>query len=161
MRLWMVLLVVACASIAFADPKPAPAPPAPDLVFTWEEGEMSMDMSIWSTTVTVTGTKLHYKRSYSGRNSGMPNTKPAELDATVKDPKKVTAALAALDKIKVKPAKKLTREQQMRMRSGCIRRGKAERCASASGTDPDPDELKAIAAVRDALLDGVKLPDSL
>lgn len=153
----IIVLVVACGSIVFADPKPAPAPPAPDLVFTWREGEVSKDMSIWSTTITVTGTKLHYARSYAGRDSGMPGTKPVELDATVKDPKKVAEALAALDKLKAKPAKP-TAQQQMHMRSGCIRRGKAERCASASGTDPDPDELKAIAAVRDALLDGVKIP---
>ena len=53
----LLALTVAGGFVAptFADPKPAPAPPAPDLVFTWEEGEMSMDMSIWSTTVTVTG----------------------------------------------------------------------------------------------------------
>jgi hypothetical protein len=162
MRLsWMVLMLVACGSIAFADPKPAPAPSAPDLVFTWSEGEMSMDMSIWTTTIMVTGTKLHYTRSYAGRDGGMPGTKPVDLDATVKDPKKVAAALTELDKVKVKKAKPLTREQQMQMRTGCIRRGKGERCASASGTDPDPDELKAIVAVRDALLDGVKLPDAL
>ena len=40
-------------------------------------------------------------------------------------------------------------------------RGKAQRCARAEGTDPDPADLKAIAAIRDALLDGVKLPAGL
>jgi hypothetical protein len=157
----IVVMLVACGSIAFADSKPAPAPPAPDLVFTWSEGEMSMDMSMWTTTIMVTGTKLHYTRSYAGRNGGMPDTNPVDLDAIVKDPKKVAAALTALDKVKVKKTKPATREQQMQMRTGCIRRGKAERCAWASGTDPDPAELQAIVAVRDALLDDVKLPDAL
>ena len=150
MRFSVVVLLLAC-SVAVADPKA----PDPDLVVTWKEGEMSRDMSIWTTTIAVTGTKLRYKREYAGRNSGWPGTKSVELDAPVKDPKKVGSALAALDKIKVKPAKKPELEQ-MRLRSGCVRRGKAERCASASGT-----ELKAIAAVRDALLDGVKIPTSL
>jgi hypothetical protein len=150
MRSWIVVFVLAW-SAAIADPKP------PDLIFTWTEGEMSKDMSIWTTTITVTGDRLHYARKYSGRNSGFPGTKGTELDATVKDPKKVAAALAALDKLKAKPAKKLPPER-MNMREGCVRRGKAERCATASGSEPDSDELKAIIAVREALLDGVKLP---
>jgi hypothetical protein len=157
MRLsWLILTLLALRAVAFADPKPAPTPPAPDLVFTWAEGEMSRDMSIWSTTIFVTGTKLHYTRSYAGRNPDPDG--PVQLDATVKDPKKVAAALAALDKLKVKKQQALTQEQQMHMRTACIRRGKAERCAWASGKDPDPAELTAIAAVRDALLDGVKVP---
>lgn len=152
------LVVFASVSLAHADAKPAPDPASPDLVFTWEEGEMSRDMSIWRTTITVSGRKLHYERKYSGR---LPMGEPVLLDATVKDPKKVAAALAALDKIKVKKQKPLDESEEMRMRSGCIRRGKSERCAAASGTNPDPPELKAIVAVRDALLDGVKLPDRL
>jgi len=155
-RTWLIAALVAAGSVSIADAKPAPA--APDLVFTWEEGEMSMDMSIWTTSITVTGTTLHYKRSYSGRDDGMPGTKPVAVDALVKEPKTVAAALAALDKIKVTKVKPLTRGQQMQMRTGCIQRGRAERCASASGSDPDSAELKAITAVRDALLDGVKLP---
>src|SRR5688572_29040344 len=97
----VVVLLLAC-SVTAADPKV----PDPDLVLTWKEGEMSKDMSIWTTTIAVMGTKLRYKREYAGRNSGRPGTKSVELDATVKDPKKVGAALAALDKTKVKPAKK-------------------------------------------------------
>jgi hypothetical protein len=159
MRCFWMVTILAGTPIAFADPKPAPEPPAPDLVFRWQEGEMSLDMSIWTTEIAVTGTKLHYARSYAGRME-MPES-PVKVDATVKDPKKVAAALAALDKIKVKKAKNLTREQQMQMRSGCIRRGKLERCATASGTDADSDEMKAILGVRDALLDGVKLPNQI
>ena len=156
MRLSSIAILVVSSSTAFADPKPAP-PPAADLVFTWKEGEMSRDMSIWTTTITVTGTKLHYQSTYVGRYGGMPNSKPVDVQGTVKDPKKLAAALAALDKIKVKPAKKAPFEEEQQIRNGCIRRGKAERCATATGTDPLSDELKAIAAVRDVLLDGVKL----
>lgn len=150
-HLWLMLAVLV-GSTAFADPKP-------DLVFVWTEGEMSKDMSIWRTEIMVTGDRLHYTHSYSGRNPL--SAPPVNVDAAVKDPKKVAAALTALDKIKVKKAKPLTVEQQMDMRTGCIRRGKMERCASASGKEPDPTELKAILAVRDALLDGVTLPPSL
>ncbi|MEO8701450.1 MAG: hypothetical protein ABI867_15495 [Kofleriaceae bacterium] len=152
-----VIVLLASVSIARADSK-APAPPAPDLVVTWQEGERSKDMSIWTTTIEVTGTKLHVARTYAGRNGGRPGTKPVEVEGTVKDPRKLAAALAALDKIKVRPPKQLTDPQQMRLREGCITRGKATRCASAMGSEPDPEELKAIAAVRDALLDGVQLP---
>lgn len=156
MRFSWIAILVACSSIALADPKPAPVP-APDLVFTWKEGELSRDMSIWTTTITVTGSKLHYQMSYVGRNGGMPNSKPLEVDGAVKNPKKLAAAIVALDKIKVKPAKKEVDPTRYQYRSGCIQRGKAERCASASGRDPDPDDLKAIAAIRDELLTGVNL----
>lgn len=156
MRLsWLVIALLGANAVA--DPKPSAAP-APDLVFTWTSGEMSKDMSIETTTITVTGTKLHYARTYTGRRSGRPGTKPVEVDATVNDPKKVAAALAALDKIKMKAPRPLNETEQMSMRRGCILRGKVERCSHASGTKPDPVDLKAIAAVRDALLDAVQVP---
>jgi hypothetical protein len=158
MRIFVLALVASLSSIAHADE----AGPKPELVFTWESGEMSRDMSIWRTRITVTGTKLHYERSYSGRNGGMPGTKPVQLDATVKDPKKVAAALAALDKLKVKPVKQADRgPDRFNLRSGCIERGTTSRCASVDGNHPDSDELKAIAAVRDALMTGVKVPGEL
>lgn len=149
----IALLLVLLAATAAADtPK---SPPAPDLVLRWTEGEMSRDMSIWRTTITVTGTKLHYSRAYSGR---MPMGKPVELDATVKDPKKVAAALEALDKIKVKPPAKSNGDSGVhQIKEACVMRGKNERCASVSPPSPDTDELKAMAAIRDAVLDGVKV----
>lgn len=156
-RIWFAPVLLA-ASVVHANPKAPAAPPAPDLVFRWEEGEMSRDMSIWRTEITVTGDKLHYERKYSGR---LPMGEPVTLDATVKDPKKVAAALAALDKIKVKKAKPLNETERMNMRSGCIRRKAKERCAEATGQNADPPDLKAIAAVRDALLEGVKVPGQL
>lgn len=150
------LAVVLASSTAFAD-APAPKPVEPDLVLQWETGESSRDMSITMTRITVTGTKLHYSQQHLGRSLGA-NPKPIELDATVKDPKKVAAALVALDKIKAKPVKQGGDPTRYNLRSGCLRRGKVERCASADGNEKDPDDLKAMAAVRDALLDGVKLP---
>ncbi len=158
--MWVALLLV--SSTVFADPRPAPKPiPKPitaDLVVTWEEGEQSKDSSMWSARIVVIGTKLLYAHAYSGRNSGRPGTKPVAVEATVKDPKKVAAALAALDKIKVTPPKQDTDPTKYKLRTGCVQRGKIERCATVSGEAKDTDELKAIAAVRDALLDGVKLP---
>jgi hypothetical protein len=154
----IVLLVLLLAGVATAEP-PKPAPP--DLVLTWTEGEVSRDSSIWRTTITVTGTKLHYSSSYSGRYGGMPNAKPVDTDATVNDPKRVAAALAALDKIRAKPDKQRVHSSVVMMRQGCVTRGKAQRCARAEGREPDPADLKAIAAIRDALLDGVKLPAGL
>lgn len=156
MRTWVALLLA--SSSAFADPKPPPKLIAPDLVVTWEEGEQSKDSSMTNTRIVVIGTKLRYARAYRGRNSGMPGTKPVALDATVKDPKKVAAALAALDKLKVTPVKKDSDPTKYNLRTGCVLRGKAERCATVFGEAKDTDELKAIAAVRDALLDGVKIP---
>lgn len=149
------LLVATLAAKAGAD---TPKPPAPDLVVTWTEGEMSRDMSIWQTTITVTGAKLHYARTYSGRDSGMPRTKPTTLDAKVRDPQRVAAALAALDKIKLKPDTKRTGNEVMLIREGCVIRGKTQRCAHNVPGAPDPAELTAIAAIRDALLIGVNVP---
>ncbi len=157
MRIWVAFVVLA-SSAAFADPKPAPKPVEPDLFLQWETGESSRDMSITMTRIVVTGTKLHYSQQYLGRGFGGSNPKPVELDATVKDPKKVAAALAALDKLKVKPVKQGGDGTRYNLRSGCVRRGKVERCASVDGNDKDSDEVKAIASVRDALLDGIKLP---
>jgi hypothetical protein len=150
-----LLFVLLLAGVANAE-----TPKQPDLVFTWTEGEMSRDMSIWRTTITVTGKKLHYARAYSGRFSGS-DTEPVAVDAIVKDPKRVAAALAALDKIKPKPDKKRDHGSVVIMREGCVTRGKTQRCARAEGRETDPADLKAIAAVRDALLDGVTLPAHL
>ena len=147
---WVVAVLLACS--------PAVADPAPDLVVTWKEGEQSRDSSMTTIRIAVTGSKLHYSRTYSGRNAGWPGTKPVDVDATVKDPKKVAAALAAFDKTKATPAKASSNPTQYRVRGGCVTRGKTERCVSVSGETPDPADLKAIAALRDALLDGVKLP---
>ena len=156
---WLVGLLA--SSTAFAD-APVPKPVEPYLFLQWETGEQSRDMSLTVTRIEVTGTKLHYSQQYLGRGF-LPNPKPVELDATVKDPKKVEAALVALDKIKikVKPLKQGGDPTRYNLRSGCIQRGKIERCASADGAEKDPDDLKAIAAVRDALLDGVKLPAAI
>jgi hypothetical protein len=70
---------------AHADPTP------PDLIFAWDEGEMSMDMSMEKTTLTVTGTAIHYDRKHSGRDAGIPDG-PKSKDAVVKDPKKLADA---------------------------------------------------------------------
>ncbi len=146
----LVVLLLLASALAAADTPP-------DLVVTYQEGEQSRDSSMWTTRITVTGTKLHYSRTYEGRESGRPGTKPVEIDADVKDPKKVAAALAAFDKTKATPAKQSKDPTKYRLRTGCVKR-KAERCVSVWGDVPDPDDLKAIAALRDALSEGVKLP---
>jgi hypothetical protein len=151
MRTLVALAIVILAGSARAEPKP------PDLTFAWSEGEHSKDSSVWTTTIAMTGTKLHYERTYSGRYSGMPNAKPATLDAEVKDPKQVAAAIAALDKL---PVRKTKQTESALFRTGCLTRGKVQRCETRYGNDDGPDttELKAMRAVMTALLDGVKVP---
>ena len=129
----------------------------PDLTLKWMEGEMSKDASIWTTKITVTGTSLHYSRRYSGRNDGMPGTKPTDVDGVVKDPAKLAAAIAAFDKAPVAPPPK-NPDSSGAYSSGCMARGKAERCATHRGTEPETEELKALAAIEAVLLEGVKLP---
>ena len=132
------------------------APPAPDISITWTEGEVSMDMSLWTTTITVTGTKVHYELTYDGRMSGTPMTKPKQGDTVVKDPKKLAAALAALDKIPVVPDKKgaTTQNYSGQDESGCITRGKVSRCTDHRGSSPETDEFKAFVAIKALLLEG-------
>ena len=141
MRLVALVLLLA-ATTAQADA------PSPDLVLSWREGEMSKDMSVWTTEITVTGTRLHYHRHYTGRD---PGTKPVDLDGAVKDPKKVAAAIAALDAL---PATKPPAQSDSNYAESCLHRGKTVRCAVRG----QEREMKALAAIRDALVDGIKLP---
>ncbi len=135
------------------------APPAPDISITWTEGEVSMDMSLWTTTITVTGNKVHYEMTYAGRMSGMAMTEPKKGDLVVKDPKKLAAALAALDTIKAVVAKPGagTENYSGLDESGCITRGKASRCTDHRGTDVETDEFKAFVAIKALLLEDAKL----
>lgn len=148
MRLIALLMFITVSS-ARADT------PAPDLTLTWDEGESSRDFSSWKTTITVTGTKLHYTSQYSGRNDGLPGTEPKDVNGVVKDPKKVATLLAALDN--VPPPKTKSKPAQGRYAGGCLTRGKATRCVGSNGGAPDTDEVKALREVMMALLDGVKL----
>lgn len=147
MRLFISLgFIAAVATAANA------GPPAPDLTMTWDEGEVSKDMSIWRTSISVTGTKVHYETTYSGR-MGMPATKPKKRDIVLKDPKKLAAALAALDKIPVvPPAKASTVPYSGQESSGCLTRGKVTRCTVHRGTERETDEYKAIVAVKTLLV---------
>lgn len=147
-----VAVLFAVASAARA------APPKPDISITWTEGEVSMDMSLWTTTIAVTGTKVHYERTYSGRMGGMPGSEPKKGDTVVKDPKKLAAALAALDKIPVVPvvADPNAEAYSGPEESGCITRGKAGRCVVHRGGS-ETDEYKAFVAIKAVLLEGAKL----
>ena len=151
MRSLLFGVLLAASTTASAD-----TPKSPNLVVTWAEGEMSRDMSIWRTTITVTGSKLHYSRQYSGRDHGMPHTQPVELDASVKDWKRVTDALEALDKIKLRST--AARDGSYHLREGCVIRDQVKRCASVRDDARTPADLDAIARVRDAVLYGVNLP---
>ena len=97
----LILATLAIATLALVTS--AHADPPPDLTLTWDSGEMSSDMSMWKTIISVTGTKVHYTSTYSGRNEGRPGTAPVKGDGVVKDPKRLAAALAALDKLKPSP----------------------------------------------------------
>ncbi|MEO6774758.1 MAG: hypothetical protein ABI467_17415 [Kofleriaceae bacterium] len=120
---------------------------------TWDEGEVSMDMSMWRTSISVTGTKVHYESTYSGRMKGMPGNAPLKTDMVLKDPKKLAAALAALDKIPVgKPAKRSSHPYSGQESSGCLTRGNVTRCTRHRGAEPETDEYKAVVAVK-ALLE--------
>jgi len=157
MALLLAAVVVTAGVARGDDPKSAPAP---DLQLVWTEGEISLDMSLTTTEITVTGTKLHYHRRYSGRNAGFPGTKPLDLDARIKDPRKLRDAIAALDKV---PVKKVAAAPDDRApysgpyAEGCVTRGKVVRCGVRREGDSESAELKAIAAIRDVLADGLKL----
>lgn len=142
--------------VAFLAASPAAADPAPDLVVTWKEGEQSRDSSMATQKLIVFGSKLRYVSTYEGRNASH-GPKAQDLEGVVKDPKKLAAALAKLDAIKMRSllGKGPT---HYRLRSGCVKRGRTERCAEVSGDTPDPADLQAVAAVRDALLEGVVKP---
>ena len=131
-------------------------PPAPDISMTWSAGEVSMDMSLWTTTITVTGSKVHYEMKYSGRMGGSPMTKPKKGDTVIKDPKKLAAALAALDKLPAVPATDDS-EYSGQDESGCITRGKATRCTDHHGGDPGTEEFKAFVAIKALLLENAKI----
>jgi hypothetical protein len=145
----VALLMFVAVSSAHADT------PTPDLTLTWDEGEASRDFSSWKRTITVTGTKLHYTSRYSGRDGGMPWTKPKDVDGVVKDPKKVATLLAAFDK--VPPPKTKSKPEQGRYAGGCLTRGTVKRCVGSTGDAPDTDEVKALSEVMQALLEGVKV----
>jgi hypothetical protein len=145
----VALLLLFAVSTARADT------PTLDLTLTWDEGESSSDFSSWKTTITVTGTKLHYSSRYSGRNTGMPGTEARDVNGVVKDPKKVATLLQAFDQ--VSPPKTKSTPQRGRYAGGCLTRGTVKRCVRSTGGAPDTDEVKALREVLGALLDGVKV----
>lgn len=99
--------------------------------------------------------------TYSGRDGGLPGTEPKSLDGVVKDPKKLADALAALDKIQIKPPPKQPSNQPYsgQESSGCLTRGKATRCTVHRGTDVETTEFKAMLVIKEQLLAGIKGAD--
>jgi hypothetical protein len=149
MRLLLgTILLTALAGVAAADT---------DCTVTWDAGEMSKDMSVWHTTLTVTGDKVHYESQYSGRNAGQPDTKPRKGDLTVKDSTKLAAALAALDAMPVtKPSP--SRSSAEHRETGCVKHGAKARCGSHIGKDALNADFKAVSDVRDAIVDSTMTP---
>jgi hypothetical protein len=146
-------------AVGLAGPGRAHAdPPAADVTVRWDSGEMSRDMSVWRTQITVTGKKVHAESTYSGRDGGMPSTRPKAGDGALKDPKRLAAALAAFDKTKDPPAVKF-RDTTAHRDSLCVARGKAERCAAHIDGDPETAAFKAAVEVKDAMIDGVTLAE--
>ncbi len=135
----------------------AAQPAGPDVMLTWDAGEMSKDMSVWHTAITVTGDKVHYEQTYSGRNAGQPDTKPKRGDTTVKDAAKLTAALAKLDAMpNTKPAP--SRNSAEHRETGCVKHGAKARCGSHIGKDAPNADFKAVTDVRDAIGDASLTP---
>jgi len=151
-RTFVLATALAIATLAYADPPP------PDLTLTWDAGEMSQDMSIWTTTITVRGTKVHYTSTYAGRDDGMPGTKPVTVDGVVKDPKRLAAALAALDKLQPGKAPE-PRQTTAHRDNACLRRSapKSERCVFHIVGDAETADFKAISEIKAALVDGLHL----
>lgn len=120
---------------------------------------MSRDMSLTTVEITVTGTKLHYHRQYSGRNGGMPGTEPKDFDTSVKDPRKLADALIALDKVAIKkvPPSKDRSPYSGPYLEACVTRAKVSRCGVRRQGEQDTDELKAITTIRAVLVDGMPL----
>ncbi len=149
----LILATLAIATLALVTSAHADRPP--DLTLTWDSGEMSSDMSMWTTIISVTGTKVHYTSTYSGRNEGRPGTAPVKGDGVVKDPKRLAAALAALDKLKPSPTPKPSQNTAHRD-TGCVRRT-SERCAFHIDGGPTTPDYKAMVEIKAAIVDGVRL----
>ena len=149
MRTVLVSLLVAAA--AHADT------PAPDVTITWDEGEISRDMSMWHSTVTLTGTRMHYEATYRGRDSGRPSTKPRKADAVLADPKALAVLLATFDKAPVKV--RHDESYSGNTLTVCIARGKTTRCVTQHTGDAQSDEVDAATAIQTLVVGGFKLGD--
>ncbi len=107
--------------------------------------------STMRTTMTVTGTKLHYVWTYEGPDGDKPRNTNADVTGDVKNDAAVDRALAALDKIKVTP--KLA-DAAAKNFTGCLTRGKATRCESAHGEAGTPG-LKALVDLSAAVQENI------